>query len=144
MAKRSYLFIHQNMPAQFLHLCRYLRAQGHDVAFITKNKPNHISGVTKVMYPAPREAQANTHPYLKSIEPAMLHGQAAFRSIKNLEKHGFKPDIVVGHAGWGETLFVKDALPNVPLLTYFEFFFKGTGQDVGIDTEAPATMESLQ
>ena len=143
MAKRSYLFIHQNMPAQFLHLCQYLRAQGHNVAFITKNKPNHLSGVTKVMYPPPREAHANTHPYLKSIEPAMLHGQAAFRSIRNLEKTGFKPDIVVGHAGWGETLFVKDALPNVPLLTYFEFFFKGTGQDVGFDPAFPSTMDSL-
>lgn len=143
MSKRSYLFIHQNMPAQFLHLCRYLRSQGHNVAFITKNKPNHIFGVTKVMYPPPREAHADIHPYLKTSESAMLHGQAAFRSIMNLERHGFKPDIVVGHAGWGETLFVKDALPKVPLLTYFEFFFKGTGQDVGFDPEFPATMDSL-
>lgn len=143
MSKRSYLFIHQNMPAQFLHLCRHLRAQGHNVAFITKNKPNQIAGVTKVMYSEPRGAHDKTHPYVKSLEAAVLHGQAAFRSIKNLEKRGFKPDVVVAHAGWGETLFVKDALPHVPLLTYFEFFFKGAGQDVGFDPEYPTNLDSL-
>ena len=143
MPKRSYLFIHQNMPAQFLHLCRYLRDQGHDVAFITKNKPNQIAGITKVMYPVPRDAHDKSHPYVRTLEEAVLHGQAAFRSIKNLEKRGFKPDIVIGHAGWGETLFVKDALPHVPLLTYFEFFFKGDGQDVGFDPEYSTNTDSL-
>ncbi|MCW6511433.1 glycosyltransferase family 4 protein [Lichenifustis flavocetrariae] len=142
MTKRSYLFIHQNMPAQFLHLCRYLKAHGHDVAFITKNQINQIAGVTKVMYPTPREAHEASHPYVKSLESAVLYGQAAFRSVKNLEKHGFKPDIIVGHAGWGETLFVKDAAPRVPLLTYFEFFFKAIGQDVGFDPEQPPSIDA--
>ena len=143
MPKRSYLFIHQNMPAQFLHLCRYLRDQGHNVAFITKNIHNQIAGVTKVMYPVPRKAHESSHPYVKSMEEAVLHGQAAFRSIKNLEKQGFKPDIVIGHAGWGETMFVKEALPNVPVLTYFEFFYNSTGQDLGFDAEFGTALDTI-
>jgi glycosyltransferase involved in cell wall biosynthesis len=50
------------------------------------------------------------------------------------------PDIVVGHCGWGETLFVNDAFPSVPLLSYFEFFYHCDGADVGFDPEfAPRT-----
>lgn len=143
MPKRSYLFVHQNMPAQFLHLCRYLREQGNEVAFVTRNKPNTLAGITKVIYPDPREARPETHPYVRSLESGVLHGQAVFRSIGNLAKHGFKPDMVIGHAGWGETLFVKDALPDVPLLNYFEFYYNATGQDVGFDPECPATQDSI-
>jgi glycosyltransferase involved in cell wall biosynthesis len=52
------------------------------------------------------------------------------------------PDLVVGHAGWGETLFVKDVYPEVPLLANFEFFYHAVGADVGFDAEfAPARPE---
>lgn len=143
MSQKSYLFIHQNMPAQFLHICQYLRDSGHRVAFITRNQPNQISGVMKVIYKPAREPRVDAHPYLRSFEDAVLHGQAVFRSITNLRgKHRFTPDIVVGHAGWGETLFVKDVLPDVPLLNYFEFFYRAKGQDVGFDPEVGLTMDT--
>ena len=48
----------------------------------------------------------------------------------------------MGHAGWGETLFVKDALPDVPLLNYFEFYYQVQGQDLGFDPEYPANIDS--
>ena len=116
MKKRTYVFVHQNMPAQFLHLCRYFRDRGHNVIFITKNKENRIGGVTKVKYKLEREANQTIQHYLKTLDEAVLHGQSVFRSITNLLKHGVKPDVVIGHAGWGETLFVKDVLPDTPLL----------------------------
>ena len=141
MTKRSYLFIHQNMPGQFLHLCLYLRDRGHNIAFITKNKKNQIGNITKVTYEPSRGPKADQHPYLSSTEDALLHGQAVFRAIKNLEKTGFKPDVVVGHCGWGETLFVKDALPNVPLLNYFEYFYRPFGQDFNFDPEYPGNID---
>lgn len=131
------------MPAQFLHLCRHFRERGDDVVFITRNKLNMLAGVTKVVYPDPREAGEKTHPYIRNLESGVLHGQAVFRSITNLQKRGFKPDIVIGHAGWGETLFVKDALPNTPVLNYFEFFYNAVGQDVGFDPAQPANSDSI-
>ena len=138
----NYLFIHQNMPAQFLHLCKYLRSRGHSVYFITKNKTNMLNGITKVMYKTARDPSKDVHPYLRNFEDAVLHGQAVFRSIDNLLKRGFRPDIVIGHAGWGETMFVRDALPDVPILNYFEFYYNSVGQDVGFDPEFPANLDS--
>jgi len=41
----------------------------------------------------------------------------------------------VGHSGWGETLFVKDIYPDVPLLANFEFYYHAQGVDVGFDPE---------
>jgi glycosyltransferase involved in cell wall biosynthesis len=142
MTQRNYLFIHQNMPAQFMHLCMYLRNRGHKVFFITKNKVNRLHGVTNAIYEPKRAVGKDIHPYLSTTEEGVLNGQGAFRAIMHLKKEGFVPDVVVGHAGWGETLFVKDALPDVPLLNYLEFFYRSRGQDLGFDPEYPTNVDS--
>ena len=54
---------------------------------------------------------------------------------RKLRDEGFTPDLVVGHSGWGETLFIKDVYPNVPLLANFEFYYHAEGVDVGFDPE---------
>ena len=141
MKKRTYFFIHQNMPAQFLHLCIYLRDRGHNIVFITRNKDNQLGRTTKVMYKPAREPNPETHPYMKTLEDGILHGQAVFRSISNLLSKGYRPDIVIGHAGWGEMLFVKDILPDIPVISYWEFFYNAIGQDVGFDPEYPSSMD---
>lgn len=142
-AKRNYLFIHQNMPAQFVHVCRYLRDQGHQVVFITRNKHNQLGGVAKVQYELHREPNNGIHHYVKSTEAGVLYGQAVYRSVTELLKQGFKPDLVVGHCGWGETLFVKDALPHTPLINYFEFYYRGRGQDLEFDPEYPTNADAV-
>ena len=143
MAPRTYLFIHQNMPAQFLHMCRYLRDRGDNVVFITRNKVNNLAKITKVTYDLSREPKPDTHPYLQTSESAVLHAQAVYRAITKLLQNNILPDIVVGHAGWGETLMVRDILPNTPILNYFEFFYRSHGQDLGFDPEYPATLDTL-
>ena len=131
------------MPGQFLYMCLYLRNAGHNVVFVTQNSINRIENVTQVIYPKTREPTPNNHPYLRTLEDAVLHGQAVYRSIQHLCKMGVKPDIVIGHAGWGETLFVKDALPGVPILNYWEFFYNAVGQDFAFDPEYPSSIDNM-
>ena len=142
MTQRNYLFIHQNMPAQFQHLCMYLRDRGHKVFFVTKNRVNRLGNVTNLIYEPTRAVGKEQHPYLRSTEEGILNGQGVFRGVERLKKEGFTPDVVVGHSGWGETLFVKDALPDVPLLNYFEFYYRAKGQDLGFDPEYPSVIDS--
>lgn len=143
MKQRTYIFIHQNMPAQFLHMVLHLRDEGHRIYFITRNKENRLANVTKVLYNVSREAAPQTHHYLTTVENDVLHGQAVFRVLDNLKRNGVQPDIIVGHAGWGEALLVKDAFPDVPLLSYFEFYLRARGQDVNFDPEYPSPIDRL-
>ena len=45
------------------------------------------------------------------------------------------PDVIFGHSGWGETLFLKEVWPDARLLVYAEFYYRGRGADVGFDPE---------
>lgn len=134
MTPKTYVFIHQNMPAQFLHLCRHLRDKGHRVIFITRNKNNHLQGVNKIVYQTTRTPHKEIHPYLRGTEDGILHAQAIYRVLKK-HMNGVVPDVIIGHSGWGETILVKEAFPHVPLLNYFEFYYRNIGQDLGFDPE---------
>jgi glycosyltransferase involved in cell wall biosynthesis len=78
------------------------------------------------------------HPFVREFDDAVRNGFAVAETCRILETQGFKPDIVIGHNGWGEILFVKDVWPDVPVLGYFEFFYQARGLDVGFDPEYPA------
>ena len=41
------------------------------------------------------------------------------------------PDVIIGHTGWGSTLYTKDVYPKVPLIGYFEWYYWSFGSDVG-------------
>jgi len=137
---KTIIFIHQNFPGQFLHLCRKL-ADKNKIIFITKNNTNKIPNIDVVCYQPQRGVTANQHPYLGSIEDGILHGQSVARILLQLKGSNIHPDIIVGHSGWGETQFVKDIFQNTPLLTYFEFFYSACGADVGFDPEFPSNAE---
>lgn len=126
------LFIHPNIPGQFRHLVGVLAGDArHQVAFITQRGDRKPPNVTTLVYRPARAAGAGVHPYLRAFETAVLHGQQVVRAIDVLRRNGFTPDIVVGHAGWGEMLFVKDLLPATPVVNYCEFFFPTRGVAVG-------------
>jgi glycosyltransferase involved in cell wall biosynthesis len=59
-------------------------------------------------------------------------GRAA---VQLRDKLGFVPDVIFGHTGWGETLFMKEVFPDARLLAYAEFFYGTRGLDVGFDPE---------
>ncbi len=138
------LFIHQNMPGQYTHLARRLAAEdGNQVVFVTKRGDREIPNVRHILYRTARAPHKDTHFYLKSSEGAVLHGQAVARVMLDLRREGFIPDIVIGHPGWGETLFVKDVFPDTPFLNYCEFYYRSSGQDVGFDPERPTSMDGI-
>jgi hypothetical protein len=45
------------------------------------------------------------------------------------------PDVIFGHSGWGETLFLKEVWPEAKLLVFAEFYYRGRGADTGFDPE---------
>ena len=138
------VFIHQNMPGQYKHLAARLAADpANRVVFITKRTDREIPNVRRLNYQPSRPVRENAHPYLASTEGAVLHGQGVARLLMGLRGEGFVPDIIVGHPGWGETLFVKDVFPNTPYLNYCEFFYRAQGLDVGFDPDVPVNIDTI-
>ena len=132
----KFLFIHQNIPGQYVHAARHLARAGHEVVFITQPRSNVFAGIRKLEY-RPALPASNAHAYVCELENAVANGLAVAKLCEWLTRDGFVPDIVMGHNGWGEILYVKDVWPKVPLLGYFEFFYRAKGSDVDFDPEFP-------
>jgi glycosyltransferase involved in cell wall biosynthesis len=136
----NYLFIHQNFPGQFVHVARHLAETGEYVVFITQQRGRLMSGIHKIEY-SPAPVRSGMHAYVSEFEAGVANGLCVASHCEALKQDGFTPDLIVGHNGWGEILYIKDVWPTVPLLGYFEFFYHFTGSDVGFDPEFPAASD---
>lgn len=135
------LFVHQNFPGQFPHLAPALAARGHEVLALTDAKNKRPSKVRVVKYPTPAKTQATGlgQTYAEMAERGWLAARAA-RALR--DRHGYIPDLIIGHSGWGETLFLREIWPDAKLLVYAELMYRTRGQDVGFDPEvSPGTDE---
>jgi len=141
------LLIHQNLPAQFKHLIRrYSQDSAHQVVGICQGHAPAVhdcacpESVIRVYQPK-RKPTPDIHAYLYSLEAGVLNGQAVASEIHELDKQGFRPDVTLVHTGWGEGLYVKDVLPDRPLIGFFEFYYRPRGLDADFDPEFPLSKD---
>ena len=131
------LFVHQNFPGQFLHLAPELKRRGHDCLALTDSANTRASEIPVLKYkhetaaPDPAATRLGRNYTLMSDRGVTV----ARAALLLREKKGYIPDVIFGHSGWGETLFLKEVWPEAKLLVYAEFYYKGRGADVGFDTE---------
>lgn len=136
------LFIHQNIPGQFRHLLADLvQMKGVSVWAVgeaTRVKENWRKVDPRLNlfgYTFNEKAASFSTLHLKSTETNVRRGLAVAKSLATLKTKGLNPDVVFGHPGWGEMLFVRDVFPNAKIVNYCEFYFNKTGQDFGFDPE---------
>ena len=138
------LFCHQNFPGQFPHIAAHLTSiPGNQVVSISQPHARGLQNVPRVTYVPSRQVTPNIHHYIAGLESAVLNGQAVAKTMESLKRKGFVPDVVIGHAGWGETLYVKDVFPETKLINYFEFFYRATGADTDFDPEYLNTIDDV-
>ncbi len=139
----NFLFVHQNFPGQYVHLLRSLLADNetrpgtHEIVFMTEPNANFIEGVRKVTYSRPPPPPKALAPAAREFESAAMRAQAGYEGALQIRALGFKPDIIIGHHGWGEMLNLCDVFPGVPILGYFEFYYRIHESDVNFDPEFP-------
>jgi glycosyltransferase involved in cell wall biosynthesis len=131
------LVVHQNFPGQFRHLVKaWQRRPGWAVRGLGRDTAPGLPGFAALTrYTLAREGHAHQHPYLRQMEAAVLHGQAAARAMLALRRQGFVPDAILAHPGWGEALYAKDVFPQARLVHYCEWYYAAEGADVGFDPE---------
>ena len=125
------MFLHNNFPAQFGALARYMSQQGHDVTFGTSWKGTPPDWLRMVRYNPHRKVRKQQHPYLAFVESAVLNGQAMARVGWKLREEGYAPDLIVAHSGWGPGLYVRDIWPDATYIGYFEWYYRSKGADLG-------------
>ncbi|MCA0272068.1 MAG: glycosyltransferase [Proteobacteria bacterium] len=128
------LFVHQNFPAQFLHLAPALAARGHEVQALTAERNQRKAPVPVFRYRNPPAATVEgvARTYAEMSGRGLIVARAAEQMTA---KTGFVPDVVFGHGGWGETLFLREVWPRARHLTYAEFYYGTEGRDTGFDRE---------
>lgn len=131
------LFVHQNFPGQFLYLAPALQARGHDCRALTDAKNTRESPIPVMRYrhDAPPPDGAATRLGRNFTQMTDRGVNAARACLQLRDKHGYTPDVIFGHSGWGETLFLKEIWPDAKLIVYAEFYYRGVGRDVGFDPE---------
>ncbi len=141
----KFLFVHQNMPGQYRELIQWLAARGdHEIVFLTQrqNAPQ-IPGVQTRVYTPHHRPAPDAYGLSKTWEEATGAGYGAALAAQKLEHdEGFKPDIILGHTGWGELLFMKQIWPDVPVLGFFEYFYLSKGGPVAFDPEEKVSPHS--
>jgi len=129
------LLIHQNFPGQFLHLAPALAARGHQVLALTIEGNERPSPVPRVLYRKPEKPEGGSalaRTYGEMAERGLRAARAAAAMTRD---KGYVPDVILGHSGWGETLFLKDVWPEARLIVYSEFLYRAGGLDAGFDPE---------
>ena len=138
------LFVHNNFPAQFRNLATALAARGVRCAAIGSATSPGVEGVRIGRYALDRGSTPNIFPYAVRAEADLIRGSNALRIARALKNEGFEPQVIVGHPGWGEMVFLDEVWPDAKQVMFSEFFYRAHGLDVDFDTEFhTATEETL-
>jgi glycosyltransferase involved in cell wall biosynthesis len=129
------LFLHNNFPGQFLHLASYLKQSGDNVVAVGGPASGAITGIRLVRYRLRRGSTPGILSLAVRYEADCLRGEAALLACCGLKAEGFCPDLVIGHSGFGELLFVKEIWPAAKTVAYAEYYYRGLGGDACFDKE---------
>ena len=95
-----------------------------------------LSGISLKRYEVRGEgAPAGLHPWASDLQVKCLRASAAAEAALELRDEGFRPDLIVGHPGWGELFALPGIFPGVPVLHHLEMVYQLTGADTAFDPE---------
>jgi len=139
--QQKILFIHQNFPGQFKHLAPALQRQGYEVKALclqSQQTSAAAAGIPLQTWTPQRGTTTTAHPWAHDYETKLIRGECVAEQAERLQKQGWQPDLIIGHPGWGEMLFLSQIWPQIPQLHFLEFFYRASGFDVGFDPEFSA------
>ena len=128
------LFVHPNYPAQFGHVGRHLaEREGWRCTFVSETPAGSATvgerggTIEKLQYKLRGGATKQNHFCTRTFENAVWHTQGVYDAL--LARPDIEPDLIVGHSGFGSTLFLRELFPAVPVVNLFEYFYRGHGEE---------------
>lgn len=129
------LFVHNNFPGQFGFIAGAMVAQGHRCVALGSKTARATPGVKVAHWSINRGTTNGIFDAATRAEADFIRGRGAAESALTLQKQGFDPEIIIGHPGWGETIFLGEVFPKAKQLLHGEFYYRSEGGDVGFDPE---------
>lgn len=130
------LFVHQNYPAQFGHVANHLAVHhGDECIFLTKRKAPSNDRIRILNYEITGGATKATHYCSRPYENAVWHAWAVKEALTR--HRDVQPDLIVGHSGFGSTLFLPELYPHSRLINYFEYFYRSKQSDLDFRPDFP-------
>lgn len=77
------------------------------------------------------------HPYMQRFEKSIITGQSSMRECIKMSQNNYRPDLIIGHSGFGSTIYLKELWPTAKFIGYFEWFYKSRGSDVHFGINEP-------
>ncbi len=126
------LYVHQNFPAQFGHIARHLAlTRGWRCTFVSETPPGTIEGIEKIQYKTTGGATQQNHFCSRTFENCVWHCDGVHRALKL--RPDIQPDLIVGHSGFGSTLFLRELYPKTPVINLFEFYYSAHDPEGDMD-----------
>ncbi|HVT88709.1 MAG TPA: glycosyltransferase [Tepidisphaeraceae bacterium] len=126
------MYVHQNFPAQFGHIAHHLAQKlNWKCTFVTQVPGGIQNGIERIQYKLAGGANRNNHFCTRTFENNVWHCDAVFRAMK--ARPDIKPDLIVGHSGFGSTLFLRELYPDVPVVNFFEYYYHPHDPDSDMD-----------
>jgi glycosyltransferase involved in cell wall biosynthesis len=127
------LYVHQNFPAQFGHIARHLvQKLGWRCTFVSETPGGVVEGIEKIQYRIAGGATTSTHFCSRTFENAVWHTDAVYQALRP-RYQDIRPDLIVGHSGFGSTLFLPELYPNTPIVNLFEYYYLPHAPDSDMD-----------
>lgn len=154
------LFVHKSFPAQFGHIIDHLvKRHGYQCTFVCEEtvgvqlgRPDvsvsmtnwaaqpapiwNVSGIQLMQYKIKGGATKADHYCSRVFDNAVWHSHAVYEAMKSHPE--IQPDLIVGHSGFGSTLFLAD-LYHCPIINYFEYYYHGHNSDMDYRPDFPPT-----
>ena len=137
------LFVHQSFPAQLGHVAgRLARTRGWECSFVSRDEPGWANGIRKIRYRPDGGATERTHYFARTFENAIAHAAGVHEALTPLRDE-LRPDLIVGHSGFGSTLFLPELFPETPIVGYFEYFYRPHDSDLDFRPDFPPFPEDV-
>ncbi len=139
------LYVHQNFPAQFGHIAGHLVSQhGYRCTFVSNTPAGEVGGIRKIEYKPTGGATKQNHFCSRTFENTIWHCDAVYKALEREPA----PDLIVGHSGFGSTLFLRDLWPDAPVINLFEYYYRphhaDSDMDFRHDLKWPVPVEKYQ
>ncbi len=117
------LYVHQNFPAQFGHIAAHLvKKLGWRATYFSLGRSGRHDGIECIQYRTTGGATENNHFCSRTFENYVWHADGIFQALRH--RPDVKPDLIVAHAGLAASLFLRELYPDVPVIGFFEFYYR--------------------